>query len=508
MIRRFRTLFVAAALLLGGGSGLIVAGLTGGPAGADTSTLGGFTVNAVAEAVTAQYEQPNFPLPATPSLEVDEGYAVTTDNFGPSSSATASTFYPGQVVANAGPQLALLVPGVPLPPAPVWPLQAVTDYPQTPNAANLDEPGANMDASSTADGSTATSTVGDDAATAGGNGTQPTQAPSGGGNPFASTSSLIGIGNVSGTSSSSTTSTAAVATATATVSGISLLAGFINIGAVTSTATASSDGTKGTVSGSTTLGNVSIAGEQVTITANGIQAVGKSAPLSLPISALNSLLKELGITIAVTNATDKVTAATASRSLDGVRISVNLDTLDTAANKVAGLLPPKLTSSLPIALPNQQLITLDLGTVTVNSAASPAFTADDSGSSGDTGSSTPSDLGSTGTPSDLGSSFTPSSTGTGSTFGGGGTSPTGTGTTPTTTGTGSTGGAPTSAVAPIFKGVGSALVLLGVLAALIMAYAYKRADDASEMLGTACAEGDPLGSRFSDDDGTDAGGFA
>src|SRR6185437_6148494 len=66
-----------------------------------------------------QYEQPNFPVPANPSLEFDEGYAASSDNFGPTGSATASALYPGQVVANAGPELALLVPGVPLPPAPV-----------------------------------------------------------------------------------------------------------------------------------------------------------------------------------------------------------------------------------------------------------------------------------------------------------------------------------------------------------------------------------------------------
>ena len=96
--------------------------------------LGGYTITALAEAVTAQYEQPNFPLPATPSLEFDEGYAATSDNSGPTGTAVASSLYPGQVVANAGPELALLVPGVPLPPAPVWPIEATSEYPQTPNS--------------------------------------------------------------------------------------------------------------------------------------------------------------------------------------------------------------------------------------------------------------------------------------------------------------------------------------------------------------------------------------
>ncbi len=105
--------------------------LTNGPAGA--ATLGGFTVSALAEAVSLQYEQPNFPIPSTPSLEFDEGYAATTDNYGPTGQATASTLYPGQVVANAGPELSLLVPGVAAPAGPGLAGHAASEYPQTPN---------------------------------------------------------------------------------------------------------------------------------------------------------------------------------------------------------------------------------------------------------------------------------------------------------------------------------------------------------------------------------------
>jgi hypothetical protein len=245
LFRRLPVVGAAALLLIIGGSGLLAAAFSAGPAGAD-STLGGFTVTSLAEAVTAQYEQPNFPLPATPSLEFDEGYASTSDNFGPSGTATASSLYPGQVVANAGPELALLVPGAPLPPAPVWPVQATSEYPQTPNSGSTDEPGVNMDATSTTNGNTASATLGDDAATAGSNGADPTlQAPSSSGNPLAGSSAIIGIGNMSATSSSLAPSTTANAQASATDSGISILAGFITIGSVTSTAAADSDGTTG-----------------------------------------------------------------------------------------------------------------------------------------------------------------------------------------------------------------------------------------------------------------------
>jgi len=380
-LRRLVVLGASSALLVTGGSGLFAVALSDGPAGADNS-LGGFTVNALAESISVQYEQPNFPVPANPSLEFDEGYAASSDNFGPTGSAIASALYPGQVVANAGPQLALLVPGVPLPPAPVWPIQAVSDFPQKPNSAATDMPGVNMDAQSSSDGNTATATLGNDAATAGSSGANPTQqAPSGTGNPLAGSNALLGVGGLSANSSAQAPSIKATADASATVGGISMLGGFISIGSITSTANASSDGTTGKVTGTTQVQNVSIAGEQVSITADGIQAPSGKPLGSIPVSALNTLLKELGITIAVTNTTDTVNGPSASRELDGLEIQVNLNTLDTAANKFATLLPAKLISQLPFAIPNEQLITFYFGRVQVSSTASPSFVAN-SGSTG------------------------------------------------------------------------------------------------------------------------------
>ena len=118
----------ATLLLLGGGSGLLAAAAVSGPAGADTgnsgsaaSALGGFTITSLAESVTAQY---SLYLPATPSLEFDEGY-VDVGQLGPDRLGDRlEGLYPGQVVANAGPRA--LPPGArrALPPAPVWPAQA------------------------------------------------------------------------------------------------------------------------------------------------------------------------------------------------------------------------------------------------------------------------------------------------------------------------------------------------------------------------------------------------
>jgi hypothetical protein len=512
-VRRLPALGAATILLVGGGSGLLAVAFSNGPAAAD-STLGGFTVSAVGEAVTAQYEQPNFPVPATPSLEFDEGYASTTDNFGPSGSATASSLYPGQVIANAGPQLGLLLPGVPLPPAPVWPVQATSEYPQAPNTGSTDAPGVNMDTSSTANGNTASATLGNGAPAAGASGVTPSQtAPSGSGNPFAGNAAFVGVGTLSATSSSQAPSSSANATASATVGGVSILGGLINIGSVTSTATATSDGTTGKVTGSTQVQNMSIAGEPVTVNANGISAAGQTTLFSTPIASINTLLNELGISMAVSNATDKVNGPSASRTLDGLRISIDIKTLDAAAGMFATLLPPSVTSQLPLALPNDQQLTLDLATVQVNSTASPAFVAGNSGAAPAPATTpAPSVAASPSFTGNSGSGTFPGTSGVGSTFTPTGTTGSGT---PAATGSGSpaasTASAPTAALTgAAFKGVGAALVLLGLLAASALAYAYKRADDASELLGTSCAEGDPLMERFAatPDDLSEFGGLS
>jgi hypothetical protein len=527
--RRFSSVGFSVALLLGGGAALGAAALSAGSAGADISgttttttgtatTLGGFTVSALAEGSSAQYEQPNFPVPATPSLEFDEGYAATSDNYGPTGSAVASTLYPGQVVANAGPELALLVPGLPLPAAPVWPIEAVSAYPQTPNTASTDQPGVNMDATSSGDANTATASIGDDAPAAGsggGSSSSPTipdvtsltgaltsllggsssSAPTSG-NPLAAASPLMGIGFSSGTSTSGATGATATATGTATDTGVSVLGGLINIGGVTTTATASSDGTAGTVSGSTVLNNVSVAGEAVTIDGSGIHAAGTSTP-KVPISSLNTLLSELGISLTLTNATDTLNGPSASRTLDGLTITIDLSTLDAAADKVAAALPASATSQLPLAVPDKQLLTLDLGTVTVSSAAAPGYSQAATGST-DTGTADDSSLGSlsSGSLGDSGSGFGGTGTGGNSSTGG----------TATSAHTGI--GKPVSAITPIFSGIGAGLILLGLAASAALAYGYKRVDDATELVGPACADGDPLSARFLDGDDfiTEAGG--
>ena len=266
------------------------------------------------------------------------------------------------------------------------------------------------------------------------------------------------------------------------------------------------------------LQNVDIAGEQMTVNSSGIQAAGQGTPTPVPLSTVNSDLSQLGISISLTNPTDKVNGPSATRTLDGLKISIDLKTLDSPVNMVAGLLPASVTSQLPVALPDDQQLTLDLATLQVSSTASQAYQAGNSGNSGSassSSSSTPTTPSAVSSASLAGNSGTAGTAGTSGSYSSGNTGTGGTsgGSTPTgSTGAGggptSTDSAPASVVAPAFKGIGAALVLLGLLAASALAYAYKRADDAAGVLGSSCADGDPLMERFSatPDDLADFGG--
>lgn len=305
----------------------------------------------------------------------------------------------------------------------------------------------------------------------------------------------MGIGFSSGTSSSGASGSTATATATATDSGISILGGLISIGGVTSTATATSDGTSASVTGSTVCTNVDVAGEAVTIDGNGIHADGQSTP-AVPISSLDSTLSQLGISLSLTNPTDVVKGPSASRTLDGLKISIDLTTLDATANQLAAVLPSSVTSNLPVALPNAQTLTLDLGTVTVSSAAAPAFNASSATAGAPAAASAGDDasLGSLGSGGDLGDTGD-----TGSGLGSPGIGTTGPGGNSSTT-AGPDTSRPASAITPIFTGIGAGFVALGLLAAAALAYGYKRVEDATELVGPACADGDPLSARFGEQD--------
>jgi hypothetical protein len=155
-----------------------------------------------------------------------------------------------------------------------------------------------------------------------------------------------------------------------------------------------------------------------------------------------------------------------------------------------------------VAIPNDQVLTLDLATVSVSSDAAPpfdnTFSAVPAPAATSPGVSTGSD--------DFTAPATAGDVGTGDDFSTGGTgaaaatSPAASSAPPAATAGGSAPLAPASAVTPVFTGVGSGLLLVGLLLAGLLAWAYKRVDDASELAAVGCTGGDPLLDRFADGD--------
>ncbi len=489
---------VGALFLLLAPTGLLLAAADG-PAAADpTSLLGGFQVSSSGAGIRTTYEQPNLPVPATPSLEASLGFATTSFDSGPTGESTASTLWPGQVVAGAGPQLpafydSYLQPylgnNTPQLTAGPWPLQATSAFPQGPQSGNQDSGEATMEADSTAASGTATANFGPPAS--GG----AAALPSG----FVSVKSLGSSveGTVDGQGR-------AVAQASSAVHGISVAGGLINIGTVTSTATAQSDGTTGAVTGTSVISGVTVAGQAVTVDAQGVHASGQTLPvLGALLPTVSQVLQTAGITLTLTAPTDTVKGAGAERVLQGLQITVNLDTLDSGMTQLQALLPiqvrQQILSQLPVPTPNRQTLQMSFGWLDVSATASPVVsfdagsaTAGAGGSTGDAGLTTPlsTDLGGTGTGGTDGTSAIP---GTAGTSGDPGTGTVGTSGTPTA-GTTPAGGtalpATTAAAVPVlFKGIGSGLIILGLLFSAGLAWLLLRTDRAAGALagpGSSC----------------------
>lgn len=484
--------------VLAGLAGLFAMGgilvLAAAPAGADTSStsptdssgaatggaslLGGWTLGSSASGLSVFYNQPNFPIPANPTLEFDLGYTQSSYNAGPVGQSNASAFWPGAVIAGGGSQLPLLLnpylqqyapqlaPTIdPLIPNPGnWPITAASAFPQGPSSATNDNGPLSMHSSADQSSSTASSSVG----IIGGPASQ-SALPAG----------MLAIQAIGSTSQDTVDNLGnAIAEATSTVHGIDIGAGLIHIGEVTSTATSSSDGNTATVKGTSTVAGVTVAGQSVTVDANGVHAVGNTVPLLGSIlPSVNQVLSMAGITLTLTNPTDTVNGASGVRQLDGLSLKIDLSTYDQNISKLISMLPSQIgqaLTQLPVPTPYKQTVTLDFGWVNVNAAASPAFNASGSDLSGDTGALAglgSGDLG--GAPSDLG-------------LGGSGTLPGGATGSPGT----AASGQPivgTAAPAALFKGVGTGLIIIGLLLTALLVALLFGADHAVGRLAEAAA---------------------
>ena len=431
------------------------AGSSASGTSAPGSNLGGFTLSSSAAGLSVYYNQPNFPIPANPTFEFDVGYSSATYNAGPVGSANASAIWPGPVIAGGGSQLPLLFdpyiqqyagPLAPtleplVPTAGAWPIQAASAYPQGPQSATNNNGPLAMDSEANTNDSKATSALG---LIGGAN----TSIPSG----------MVTVQTVGSTSEDTIDSLGnAVSEATSSVHGIDIAGGLIHIGAVTSTGTSSSDGNNATLSGGSNVTGVTVAGQQVGINSGGISVSNQNANLLSSAPNPNTVLSTAGITMALTNPTDTVNGPSGQRQLDGLKVTIDLSQYDQNYSKLVSMLPSQITSGLnqlPLPTPYKQSITIDFGWAQVAAAASPSYNPSLTlNTPSDNGSSTLGTTGTGGTPGTLG---TPGTPGTG------------------TTGNGSSSPSirlPNASPAALFKGVGTGLIILGlILAAVLTAF--------------------------------------
>jgi hypothetical protein len=369
-----------------------------GPSSADTS-LGGYSGVAQAEAIRIQIFDPTIPIPVNPGQpQVDGGIAYSKSNVdtGPSTRATASYLWPGDVIGDGFGQLAGNDKAQ-------YAIQVNSRYPETAsspakNTAQLTD-GNGMSTETDGFHTSATTTglgivgPGTDLLSGigqglrnlplGGNKT-PSPTPSPPKLPLPVGDMLAGLATVKNVSTTSTVDVAdktVTSTAHAQMSEISLLHGLITIDGVKVEATTVSDGKKATTTGLIRPVGVSVAGMEIGLDGQGVAIGQDSTKLPDIPSSVTDLLDKIGISFSYAPTTQSVDGATGSLSSDAFVISIDTQPLKTALN-VGGLVGPlqnliekipKLGSQLGPLLGLGPQIVFRIGDVYTTATASPAY---------------------------------------------------------------------------------------------------------------------------------------
>ena len=321
------------------------------PAGAQEAetTLGFYALAAKGSPIFQTYNQPSFPIPATPTQELSLGHSEVTLENG-TAHGIASVLWPGSTVANFPSALRDLGYPAELPAPPNYPVRAESFYPTSDDqldSASLDAGGVVMRSASSPTSCTASSRS-------------------------TEVEGVLETGAASSRTSNKVEGDLAVANAQASVSDVRL-AGVIGIEEVTSFAEATSDGTTGKLSGRTVVKGVTIQDVAVTVDRDGVHAAGNDAPIPIAgtTDPMNEQLAAAGISMFVAEPLDTIDGPTAARSLGGLIITFQPKVL-------AQNLPPGILSGLPPEVPGflttfDQTITIALGGIAVRASASPPF---------------------------------------------------------------------------------------------------------------------------------------
>jgi hypothetical protein len=299
----------AVALVFVGSSTAVLAQTSGAGAG-----LGGYKLDARAQAVNIIHDSPDSPSPTHPDFDGSVPAAQSTTDTGPIGHGLAAIFWPGPLGGNFGAALKQLgqvcapplpVPGVPPVCAPIPqqlkdngnsfndPVRAETFYPQAPQDSEYKNiPGATMNSHIT-DGGKKVDAFGslDGFGSAG----------------------VGAIANLTAKTANTLTDSSATTEATSEVNNVVLAGGMVTIARLVSTAKLTTDGQKATGDAHTTVEGLKIAGQAATVDDQGVHIGGQSNPLSGPINqALAQALARSGLTLKLVANDNSINGATGS----------------------------------------------------------------------------------------------------------------------------------------------------------------------------------------------------
>ncbi len=274
--------------------------------GIGPADLPGFNMGAKAHAMQWAFNSPSLGIPADPTGELDVAHTEITLKSGPVSYALGSVLWPGQVAAalpsflqgqienGSGGQFKFPFP------VPNYPIRAESFFPQGPTTQSTQAGTVVMDSSAQASSSSASASL----------------------NRFG-LPGVFTVGTQSSAASDGFDDQGAVTMVNAAANDISFLGGIMKIQSVTSLVTVRSDGDKGTVAGTTIVQGATVMGHGVTIDEKGVHVENQGTGTAAAQAAVNSVLKNAGMEVALAAPKDELSGPAASRSLPGLIVKMN-----------------------------------------------------------------------------------------------------------------------------------------------------------------------------------------
>lgn len=351
---------------------LVAATFVEGPAraqdAADTpvtaTALGGFQGRGIASGLHVFYgTQGLLPIPSLVDLGAPD--ALATIASGPATFARASVADPGDLLANPDALLALASSAYESGTLPAYPYRvSASSSSGEPSAVSSPAPGFDARVSVDAGGSNAIATL-----------------------PASNTPAIMSLGTLTSTASTSSDENTVRVSARSELSNINIL-NLISIEGVVTDLTASSDGTTTEFSGGTTVTGATLAGQPITIDADGIH-LGEAKPgdplsgiVGMLSSALNDAIESAGIHVTLAGPVELSGGGDGQLSSAGLRIDLDLsasnfpalmaliDSLPPIEAPIPGV--PGIEDVLQVAKANN-IVAVELGRAQVALAARPGF---------------------------------------------------------------------------------------------------------------------------------------